>query len=109
MFTPQLSLRQWLWCAWYLRECMPGRFETNMRALVHMAQYSRATLQGMRAELGIEYSHLERGILAFYRDPRELEHARHSAAMMRELEVRSEERSVGHECVQPSRSRWSTC
>src|SRR3546814_115988 len=66
---------------------MPGRFETNMRALVHMAQYSRATLQGMRAELGIEYSHLERGILAFYRDPRELEHARHSAALMRELGV----------------------
>ncbi|MDN5843905.1 MAG: D-amino acid dehydrogenase, partial [Alcaligenaceae bacterium] len=87
MFTPQLSVRQWLWCAWYLRECMPGRFESNMRALVHMAQYSRTTLQGMRTELGIEYKHLERGILAFYHDPIELEHARRSAALMRELGV----------------------
>lgn len=87
VFTPRLSVRQWLWCARYLRECMPGRFESNMRALVHMALYSRATLQGMRVELGIEYSHLERGILAFYRDPLELEHARRSAALMRELGV----------------------
>lgn len=87
MFTPRLSLRQWLWCACYLYECMPRRFEPNMRALVRLAQYSRATLQGMRAELGIEYSHLERGILAFYRDPRELEHARRSAALMRDLGV----------------------
>lgn len=87
MFSPRLSVRQWAWCARYLRECMPERFEPNMRAMVQMAQYSRSTLQSMRAELGIDYSHLERGILAFYRHPAELEHAQMSAALMRDLGV----------------------
>jgi D-amino-acid dehydrogenase len=87
MFSPRLSRRQWAWCARYLRECTPERFESNMRPMVRMAQYSRATLQSMRASLGIEYNHLERGILAFYRHQEELDHARKSAALMRELGV----------------------
>ncbi|HET8597234.1 MAG TPA: D-amino acid dehydrogenase [Castellaniella sp.] len=85
--SPRLNPRQWLWCARYLYECRDARFAANLRAMVALAQYSRATLRGLRAELGIEYDHLERGILAFYRDPRELEHARASAALMRELGV----------------------
>ncbi|MBV2181522.1 MAG: D-amino acid dehydrogenase [Castellaniella sp.] len=85
--SPRLSPRQWLWCARFLYECRAPRFAANLRAMVALAQYSRATLRELRAELGIEYNHLERGILAFYRDPREFEHARASAAMMRDLGV----------------------
>ncbi|WP_298017905.1 D-amino acid dehydrogenase [uncultured Castellaniella sp.] len=83
----RLDPRQWLWCARYLYECRAPRFAANLRAMVALAQYSRATLRELRAELGIDYDHLERGILAFYRDPREFEHARASAALMRELGV----------------------
>ncbi|CAM5789575.1 D-amino acid dehydrogenase [Castellaniella caeni] len=83
----RLSPRQWLWCARFLAECRAARFNANLRAMVGLAQYSRATLRELRAELGIEYDHLERGILAFYRDPREFEHAQASAALMRELGV----------------------
>ena len=82
-----LDPRQWLWCARYLLECREVRFAANLRAMVTLAKYSRATLRELRHELGIEYDHLERGILAFYRDPREFEHARISAARMRDLGV----------------------
>ena len=50
-------------------QCLPGRLAPNIRAMVRMAEYSRATLRAMRADLGIQYDHLERGILNFYRDP----------------------------------------
>ncbi len=79
--------RQWLWCLQFLRECRAPRFAANLRAMVTLAQYSRATLRELRAALGIEYDHLERGILAFYRDPREFEQACASAAQMRALGV----------------------
>ncbi|MGB3836145.1 D-amino acid dehydrogenase [Castellaniella sp.] len=86
-FSPRLSLRQWMWCARYLNECRPPRFARNVRAMVALAQYSRATLRELRTDLNIDYNHLERGILAFYRHPREFEHAQASAALMRELGV----------------------
>ncbi|MGB6241808.1 MAG: D-amino acid dehydrogenase [Castellaniella sp.] len=85
--SPRLDPRQWLWCARYLNECRAPRFAANLRAMVTLAQYSRATLRELRADLGVEYDHLERGILAFYRDPREFEYAQASAARMRELGV----------------------
>ena len=85
--SPRLDPRQWLWCARFLNECRAPRFAANLRAMVTLAQYSRATLRELRTDLGIEYDHLERGILAFYRDPREFEYARTSAARMRELGV----------------------
>ncbi|MFV0284017.1 MAG: D-amino acid dehydrogenase [Castellaniella sp.] len=85
--SPRLEPRQWLWCARFLNECRAPRFAANLRAMVTLAQYSRATLRELRADQGIEYDHLERGILAFYRDPREFEHARTSAEQMRALGV----------------------
>src|SRR5690606_9997322 len=85
--SPRLDPRQWLWCARFLAECRESRFAPNLRAMVILAKYSRATLRELRAELDIEYDHLERGILAFYRDPREFEHAQASAAQMRELGI----------------------
>src|SRR5690606_8141792 len=86
-FSPRLSPRQWLWCARYLMQCRSTRYTENLRAMVRMAQYSRGCLQDLRTRLNLRYDHLERGILAFYRDPREFEHARRSAALMQELGV----------------------
>lgn len=79
--------RQWLWCARYLAECRASRYAANLRAMVALALYSRATLGEMRAELGLEYQQLQRGILAFYRDSREFELAQADAALMRQLGV----------------------
>jgi D-amino-acid dehydrogenase len=87
LFRPQLDWRQWAWGLAFLRECMPSRLAPNIRAMVRLAEYSRSTLQGMRRELGIEYNHLERGILNFYRDPEEFESSQRAAGLMRDFGV----------------------
>ena len=66
---------------------VPGRLAPNIRAMVRMAEYSRATLRAMRADLGIQYDHLERGILNFYRDPQEFENSQRAAGLMRDFGV----------------------
>lgn len=93
LFRPQLDWRQWVWAMAFLRECLPSRLAPNIRAMVRMAEYSRATLRGMRAQLGIEYDHLERGILNFYRDPHEFESSQRAAGLMRDFGV--ERRVIG--------------
>lgn len=87
LFRLHADWYQWLWCLAFLRECLPGRLAHNIRALVNMAGYSRQTLQAMRAELGIHYDHLEKGILNFYRDPAEFDASQKAADLMREYGV----------------------
>jgi D-amino-acid dehydrogenase len=87
LFRPQLDWRQWAWGLAFLRECLPGRLAPNIRAMVRMAEYSRSTLRAMRADLDIQYEHLERGILNFYRDPYEFELSQKAAGVMRDFGV----------------------
>ncbi len=87
LFRPQFDLRQWWWGLMFLRECLPGRLAPNIRAMVRLAEYSRGTLRQMRAELGIQYDHLERGILNFYRDPVQFENSQKMAGVMRDFGV----------------------
>lgn len=87
LFKPQLDVRQWLWGLAFLRECLPSRLAPNIRAMVRLAEYSRATLAGMRAELNIPSDHLARGILNFYRDPRVFEQSKRASGVMRDLGV----------------------
>jgi len=86
-FRPRLDWRQWAWGAMFLRECLPGRQAANLRAMVRLAEYSRATLQDMRAGLDIDYDQREQGILNFYRDPAEFEASQRAADLMRDLGV----------------------
>ncbi|UYO92378.1 D-amino acid dehydrogenase [Pollutimonas sp. M17] len=87
VFRPRFDPRQWWWGLQFLRECLPGRLAPNIRAMVRMSEYSRGTLQAMRAELGIDYKHLERGILNFYRDQAEFEDSQRMAGVMRDFGV----------------------
>lgn len=75
---------QWAWGLRFLRECTAARARANVRAIVALGLASRAALQALRRELALEYDHLERGILHFYTDPREFDHALPQAALMRE-------------------------
>lgn len=86
-FRPRLDPAQWWWAAMFLRECLPGRLPLNIRAMVRLSEYSRGTLQLMRRELGIEYKHLERGILNFYRDQADFESSQDMAGLMRDFGV----------------------
>ncbi|MBK5913208.1 D-amino acid dehydrogenase [Rhodocyclus purpureus] len=73
------------WSLRFLRECSPARTRANIRDIVELALYSRHCLQALRAATGIEYDHLERGILHIYTDPREFAGAVKAAAVMREF------------------------
>lgn len=87
LFRPKFDLRQWWWGLMFLRECLPGRLAPNIRAMVRLAEYSRGTLREMRRDLDIQYDHLERGIINFYRDPAEFENSQEMAGVMREFGV----------------------
>ena len=91
LFRPRASWAQWAWGARFLYECLPGRFERHSRTLAGLAGHSRECLRTLRAELGLRYDHLERGILQFATDPRDLEAmARHAEATRQQIKSASE-------------------
>jgi D-amino-acid dehydrogenase len=76
---------QWAWGLRFLRECTAARACANVGAIVRLGLASRAALQSLRRELALEYDQLERGILHFYTDASEFEHAVPQAELMREF------------------------
>ncbi len=76
---------QWKWGLQFLRECTPKRTDSNIRQILAIAEYSRQTLQAVRAETGIDYDCLTRGILHFYTDQRDFEKSLAVTQLMREL------------------------
>ncbi|TQK11328.1 D-amino acid dehydrogenase [Herbaspirillum sp. SJZ107] len=85
LFRLRADPLQWRWCLQFIRECRPERVAANLRRIVALADYSRRSLQALRADTGIEYDHLERGILHFYTDQREFDKSCAAAAAMRAL------------------------
>ncbi|WP_075795936.1 D-amino acid dehydrogenase [Massilia putida] len=85
LFRLRADPLQWRWCLQFVRECAPGRVAANLRQIVAMADYSRRSLQALRARTNIDYDCLTRGILHFYTDEREFERACRAAAAMRDL------------------------
>jgi len=75
---------QWAWGLRFLRECPPARARHNTIAILRLALYSRALLKDLRSVLGLEYDQAQRGILHFYTDQAEFEHAITQADLMRE-------------------------
>lgn len=76
---------QWKWGMHFLRECTPTRTAHNIRQIVAIAEYSRQTLQAVRAEADIDYHCLTRGILHFYTKQKDFDESLVSAAVMRDL------------------------
>ena len=84
LFRLRADPAQWLWGLRFLRECTRARTRHNIRQLVALGLYSRASLQALRAETGLRYDDLQRGILHFFTSERELAAAHASARVMRE-------------------------
>ena len=76
---------QLAWGLRFLGECLPQCTRRNMAAIVALALDSRARLQALRRELGLEYDQQERGILHLYTDPRAFAQATAAARTMREF------------------------
>jgi D-amino-acid dehydrogenase len=85
LFRLRADPAQWLWGLKFLAECLPARTERNIRQLVALGLYSRAQLQALRRETGIQYDHLERGILHLYTDASDFEAAKATAELMQSL------------------------
>ena len=87
LFRPRLDARQWRWGLDFLRECLPGRSERNMRQMVALGLYSRDTLRAVRQQLGIDYQQLQHGILTVLFTDAELAQARTGCAQLQALGV----------------------
>ncbi len=85
LFRIRADQRQWLWGAQFLRECTPAKTKHNIRQIVNLGTYSRDTLQALRAETGIHYKELTKGILHFYTSSKEFEGCLEPSRQMREL------------------------
>lgn len=82
-FRPEIL--QWKWALSFLRECTASRNDENIRQIVAICEYSRLTLQALRAETEIPYDCLTKGILHFYTDEREFQLSLPAARLMTEL------------------------
>jgi D-amino-acid dehydrogenase len=98
LFRPRADWAQWEWALRFLLECFPGRFQRHSRTLAGLACHSRECLRALRAQLGIRYDHLERGILQFATNERDLEALAGHAEEMRALGIRREVKSAA-ECL----------
>lgn len=98
LFRLRADWRQWFWGLSFLRECLPARTRHNIAQLVNLGLYSRSALQALRAETGIEYDALTRGILHFYTSAREFDNAQEPARVMREFGCELEMKTPD-ECV----------
>ncbi|WP_284618223.1 D-amino acid dehydrogenase [Aquabacterium humicola] len=98
LFRLRADWAQWRWGLAFLRECTPGRTRHNIRQIVNLGLYSRATLQQLRRDLGLEYDQLSKGILHFYTSAAEFEAAQEPARVMREHGCELDMKSAD-ECV----------
>lgn len=98
LFRPRADWAQWRWGLGFLRECIPGRFERNARALAGLAGYSRECLVALRAHTGIRYDELARGILQFATREADLAVLRKQVEATREFGARREVKTA-EECL----------
>jgi D-amino-acid dehydrogenase len=94
LFRPRADRAQWEWGLRFLLECFPGRFERHSRTLAGLAGHSLECLRALRSQLGIRYDHLERGILQFATNERDLEALTRHAEQMQALGIRREVKSA---------------
>jgi D-amino-acid dehydrogenase len=97
LFRARADWAQWMWALGFLRECLPGRFERNSRALAALAAYSGRCLRALREKTGLQYDHLARGILHFATDPADFEVLARAAEGMRVLGIDRQVKSAS-EC-----------
>jgi D-amino-acid dehydrogenase len=84
LFRLRADPHQWAWGLRFLFECLPGRTRANTRQILALALHSRACLQALRAETGLRYDAETRGILQFFTERADWDHARRTVDEYRE-------------------------
>lgn len=89
-FRPRRDLAQWSWGLRFLLECLPARAHRNTVAIAALAVASGQRLRALRAELGLEYDQLERGILHLFYNRAEFAMAPTRAAQLHAFGIAAE-------------------
>lgn len=97
-FRPRLDAAQWAWGARFLLECLPSRTVRNAAAVAALARLSHAELKRVRAEAGIDYDGLAKGVLHVFTEPADYDAARRKNPELRALGLNLEIKT-GDECV----------
>jgi D-amino-acid dehydrogenase len=98
LFRLRPDMRQWLWGLGFMRECTPARTRHNIRQIVNLGLYSRATLQQLRRDADLHYDQRTQGILHFYTSQAEFDAAQEPARVMREFGCELDMKSAD-ECI----------
>ena len=98
LFRPRADLRQWRWGAQFLFECLPWRTRRNTLRILAISKYSGEALRALRAETGIAYDDLQRGILQIYTEREAFEVASAAAEIVRRYGI-VREMKTADECV----------
>ena len=81
------SLFQLRWMAQMLRNCSPERYAINKERMMRVAEYSRACLQQLRADTGIQYEQRTGGTLQLFRTQAQLDAVQRDIAVLQECNV----------------------
>jgi D-amino-acid dehydrogenase len=98
LFRPRTDRRQWRWGAQFLFECLPWRTRRNTLRILAISKYSGEALRELRAQTGIAYDELQRGILQVYTEREGFEVAARAAELVRRYGIVREMKSAD-ECV----------
>lgn len=85
LFRLRRDPAQWRWGLRFLMECTAARSRHNLIQILNLGTYSRDRLQELRRETGLDYQHLEKGILHFYTSEKEFQDALEPSRIMREM------------------------
>lgn len=84
---PDGSLWQVRWMAQMLRNCTAERYAVNKERMMRLAEYSRASLQALRAETGIAYEQRTGGTLQVFRSQAQLDAVQRDITVLEECGV----------------------
>ncbi len=84
---PDGSLWQVRWMAQMLRNCTAERYAINKERMMRLAEYSRASLQALRAETGIAYEQRTGGTLQVFRSQAQLDAVQRDVSVLEECGV----------------------
>jgi D-amino-acid dehydrogenase len=73
LFRLRADPAQWRWGLEFLRNCTAARYRENASKLQQLGRYSRAQLQALREETGLQYDQVSRGILVLHTGNRPFE------------------------------------
>lgn len=84
---PGLDPNQYLWLAQMLRNCTTERYAINKARMVRLSEYSRDSLDELRAETGIDYEGRQLGTTQLFRTQAQLDGAAKDIAVLRDYGV----------------------